>query len=481
MHRSGGEGALRHLDYAAVDSVCMQFSFMLMYYLMNHAGLLYFNRAYRIAATIFFSAQMALGLFSDAYNHIMSRNPYEEFMSLLLYVGQVWLLGGFFMVVTGLGIRVVELLVASVLYFDLDYFARHLLTLAHRRFDKGERKLVLITTRDRVRQALETLERRSATSFAVTGILLLDSEDTAEFAELDIPVYYAYEPTILETITRWWIDDALCIGSEKTVYPKSLMENFLIMGITIHFSLSELDEFKFATSDVQEIGDYKVISNSIRFVSDRSLLLKRLLDIAGGLVGTLVTGLLCLTIGPIIYIKSPGPIFFAQKRIGMNGRVFKMYKFRSMYMDAEKRKAELMAQNKIQGGMMFKMDDDPRIIGSEKKGKDGKPKGIGNFIRNTSLDEFPQFINVLKGDMSLVGTRPPTLDEWSKYDLHHRIRMSAKPGITGMWQVSGRSTITDFEQVVELDRQYIENWSFLLDIKILVKTVEVVLKHDGAS
>ena len=223
-----------------------------------------------------------------------------------------------------------------------------------------------------------------------------------------------------------------------------------------------------------------MISNSIRFVSDRSLLCKRILDILGGLAGTLVTGLLVITIGPLIYIKSPGPIFFAQKRIGMNGRVFKMYKFRSMYMDAEKRKAELMAKNTIQGGMMFKIEDDPRIIGSEKKGKDGKPKGIGNFIRNTSLDEFPQFINVLKGDMSLVGTRPPTLDEWEKYDLHHRVRMSAKPGITGMWQVSGRSKITDFEEVVELDRQYIENWSFLMDIKILVKTVEVVLKHDGA-
>ena len=152
-----------------------------------------------------------------------------------------------------------------------------------------------------------------------------------------------------------------------------------------------------------------------------------------------------------------------------------------MYMDAEKRKAELMAQNKIQDGLMFKMDDDPRIIGSEKKGKNGKPKGIGNFIRNTSLDEFPQFFNVLKGDMSLVGTRPPTKDEWIKYDLRHRIRMSAKPGITGMWQVSGRSKITDFDQVVALDRYYIEHWSLTLDLKILIKTVWVVFRHDGAS
>lgn len=127
-------------------------------------------------------------------------------------------------------------------------------------------------------------------------------------------------------------------------------------------------------------------------------------------------------------------------------------------MDAEERKAELMSQNKMEG-LMFKMDYDPRIIGSEKKDKNGNPKGIGNFIRKTSLDEFPQFWNVLKGDMSLVGTRPPTVDEWEQYELHHRSRMSIKPGITGMWQVSGRSDITDFEEVVKLDTEYIENWS----------------------
>lgn len=133
-------------------------------------------------------------------------------------------------------------------------------------------------------------------------------------------------------------------------------------------------------------------------------------------------------------------------------------------MDAEERKAELMSQNKMEG-LMFKMDYDPRIIGSEKKDKNGNPKGIGNFIRKTSLDEFPQFWNVLKGDMSLVGTRPPTVDEWEQYELHHRSRMSIKPGITGMWQASGRSDITDFEEVVKLDTEYIENGNTLRSLR----------------
>jgi lipopolysaccharide/colanic/teichoic acid biosynthesis glycosyltransferase len=141
-----------------------------------------------------------------------------------------------------------------------------------------------------------------------------------------------------------------------------------------------------------------------------------------------------------------------------------------MYMDAEERKKELMKQNKIKDGMMFKMDNDPRII-----------KGIGHFIRNHSLDEFPQFFNVLKGDMSLVGTRPPTIDEWEKYSPRHRIRMAAKPGITGMWQISGRSDITDFEDVVKLDEDYIRTWSFGLDFKIILKTVKGMVSGDGAS
>ena len=183
-------------------------------------------------------------------------------------------------------------------------------------------------------------------------------------------------------------------------------------------------------------------------------------------------------VGPAIYIASPGPIFFAQERVGRNGRKFKMYKFRSMYMDAEERKKELMAQNKVGDGMMFKMDFDPRIIGNKVLPNGKKKTGIGQFIRKTSLDEFPQFLNILRGDMSLVGTRPPTLDEWEKYEPHHRARMSFRPGLTGLWQVSGRSNITDFEEVVKLDTQYIREWSVKGDIKIIWQTAVGVLKND---
>ena len=200
----------------------------------------------------------------------------------------------------------------------------------------------------------------------------------------------------------------------------------------------------------------------------------------GGFLGCLMTGILFLFVAPAIYISSPGPIFFSQERVGKNGKKFKMYKFRSMYMDAEARKAELMKQNKLGDGKMFKMDFDPRVIGNRVLPDGTHKTGIGEFIRKTSIDEFPQFFNVLKGDMSIVGTRPPLPGEVSLYELHHRARLAIKPGITGLWQVSGRSDITDFEEVVDLDKQYINSWNIEMDIKILLKTVLVVFKRDGS-
>ena len=241
------------------------------------------------------------------------------------------------------------------------------------------------------------------------------------------------------------------------------------MGVVTHIQLAALNELG-KNQVVEEIAGYMVLSSSINIVSSWQLLVKRLMDIAGGLVGCIFTGIIYIFIAPIMKVKSPGPVFFSQVRMGKNGKPFKIYKFRSMYMDAEERKKELMEKNNIKDGLMFKMDDDPRII-----------KGIGHFIRKTSLDEFPQFWNILKGDMSLVGTRPPTMDEWDKYELHHRRRLAIKPGLTGMWQVSGRSEITDFEEVVELDTKYIEQWSIGLDIKILFKTVTVVFTGSGAK
>jgi exopolysaccharide biosynthesis polyprenyl glycosylphosphotransferase len=219
---------------------------------------------------------------------------------------------------------------------------------------------------------------------------------------------------------------------------------------------------------IREMSGYNVLTFSARLFTGSQMMLKRVTDIVGGFIGSIITVILAMFIAPAILVESRGPVFFSQIRIGKNGRRFRIYKFRSMYMDAEKRIQELMVHNEM-NGFMFKMKDDPRIT------------RVGKFLRKTSLDEFPQFFNVLKGDMSLVGTRPPTELEFIQYENRHKRRLALKSGITGLWQVSGRSDITDFEDVVKMDLDYIDHWSFKMDFKILLKTIAVVLFGKGAK
>lgn len=258
-----------------------------------------------------------------------------------------------------------------------------------------------------------------------------------------------------------------------------LIDACVQMALPIHYHVPSIFSEENKTF-IEKIGGDATLTTTLNYLTVREQIAKRVLDIIGGIVGCVITVILMMIIGPMIKIASPGPILFAQERIGLNGRHFKIYKFRSMVMDADKIKKDLMEQNKVEGGLMFKMENDPRIIGNKILPDGTCKKGIGDFIRRTSLDEFPQFFNVLLGQMSLVGTRPPTVDEWERYEYHHRARLACKPGITGMWQISGRSEITDFEEVVKLDTEYIVNWSFALDLKILLKTVRVVLLGRGA-
>ena len=219
---------------------------------------------------------------------------------------------------------------------------------------------------------------------------------------------------------------------------------------------------------IDSFGNYPVITYTRFRSSYKRLLIKRVMDIVGGLIGLLITAVFFPFVAIAIKLDSPGPVLFSQIRIGRNGRRFKIYKFRSMYIDAEERKKELQSRNEVKG-LMFKMENDPRIT------------KVGKFIRKTSIDELPQFYNVVKGDMSLVGTRPPTEDEFEKYNQYYRRRISMTPGLTGMWQVSGRSEIENFDDVVKYDLQYIDNWSLWLDIKILFKTVVVVIAGRGSK
>ena len=224
-----------------------------------------------------------------------------------------------------------------------------------------------------------------------------------------------------------------------------------------------------ASSNICSIGPYSAMTYHNVVMNAYSKSIKRGFDLLGSIVGIIIFAIPMLIVAIAVKLDSKGPVIFKRERVGLNGRHFMMYKFRSMVADAEEQKKALEAQNKVSGGLMFKINDDPRVT------------RVGKFIRKTSLDELPQFFNVLFGSMSLVGTRPPTVDEVEKYDTSHWRRLSIKPGITGMWQTSGRSEITDFEKVVALDKEYIDNWSIWLDIKIIFKTfIQVFLKRKGA-
>ncbi|MBH8561981.1 anti-sigma factor antagonist [Nostoc sp. CENA67] len=194
--------------------------------------------------------------------------------------------------------------------------------------------------------------------------------------------------------------------------------------------------------------------------------MKRLIDIIGALVGLVITGVLFIPIVVAIQIDDPGPIFFGQIRCGWMGKRFKIWKFRSMCVDAEAKKSQV--KNQVEGAF-FKNENDPRIT------------RVGRFLRRTSLDELPQFWNVLKGDMSLVGTRPPTPDEVERYEVPEWQRLDVKPGMTGEWQVNGRSTVRSFEDVIRLDLLYQKNWSLLYDLKLIIKTVAILFNRNSGA
>lgn len=336
-------------------------------------------------------------------------------------------------------------------------------------FDKKRNMthVYLVTTTDRAESVIRQL-RNSEDQFSrcIKGVAIID--DDLRGKEISgIPVVASYEDALeyakVNIVDEVYINVSYVTGDSL----KDFIMEFERMGTTVYLNINILEKFEGFDKQVTMYGSFPVISFCVKTFEESKMLIKRAIDIVGAIVGLIITAVVTVFVAPAILIESPGPLFFKQKRVGKNGRYFYMYKFRSMYKDAEERKKALMEQNEMKG-LMFKMTDDPRIT------------KVGKFIRATSIDELPQFFNVLKGDMSLVGTRPPTVDEFMQYAGYHKRRLSIKPGITGLWQVSGRSNIEDFEEVVKLDLEYIDNWSLALDMKILLKTILVVFKKDGS-
>lgn len=490
MYKRKNLGWEKHLDFILIDVLSLQYAFVLCYYIyVTHIPssmplYIYENEEYRTISIILFILSFAVAIGFNTMHNVIKRGNFIEFyqtvkQAVLVYAGLIFIL---FVIHTSNTYSRLILSFTAVAYIPISY----LLRLLWKKFllstggTAAKKTMILVTNETNIPHVLE---RTGVSEDAkIVGVVLTNRDAEGETV-YDLPIVANIEDAAMY-ICRKWVDEVFFYpdtypnfsdSSDKVAtFIKQCREMAVPTHIRISFSGVEGKSF------IEKVNGFNVITTTANYASPLQLLAKRVTDILGGLVGSFFALLIMLIVGPIIKIKSPGPTLFKQERIGQNGKHFKMYKIRSMYMDAEERKKELMAQNRVADGMMFKLDFDPRIIGNEILPDGTKKTGIGEFIRKTSLDEFPQFFNVLKGDMSLVGTRPPTLDEWEKYEYHHRARLSTRPGITGMWQVSGRSKITDFEEIVKLDTEYINNWSLSLDVKILFKTVLSVLRHDGA-
>ncbi len=327
-------------------------------------------------------------------------------------------------------------------------------------------KIMIVTKQAILAKTVEKLKGAMDINYEIVALACMDADlKGQEFAGVTVN---AGREDALDLARQMPLDEVFInLPDEEMAYVKHIIYDLESMGIACHYNI-DIVERPSKEVRVGSFAGYTVVTYSINHFDYRRMVIKRVIDILGGLVGCLITIAITPFAALAIKLDSPGPVFFSQIRIGKNGRRFKIYKFRSMYMDAEERKKELEALNEMQG-LMFKMENDPRIT------------KVGRFIRKTSIDELPQFFNIVKGDMSLVGTRPPTEKEFEQYNSHYRRRISMTPGLTGLWQISGRSEIVDFDEVVRLDLEYIDNWTLGLDIKILFRTIWVVLAGKGSK
>lgn len=335
----------------------------------------------------------------------------------------------------------------------------------------GSLKMMIITESQFVGKLIPLIKSKAEWAHEITSLGLIDLDKTVqEDASLvyeGVPVI-ASKHNLYDCLGQSVVDEVLIyLPTYNNTELGNMIRKFEMAGIVVHVSIDPYDHF-ISHKTIDNYAGLSVMTYSLSDYDFHRIAIKRIMDVIGSFIGLFFTIVLTPFIAVAIKIDSPGPVFYRQKRIGLNGREFQIIKFRSMYVDADAKKDDLLCANEM-NGPMFKITNDPRIT------------KVGRFLRRTSLDELPQFYNILIGQMSLVGTRPPTPDEYVQYKLQYRRRLSIKPGLTGLWQVSGRSDITDFEDVLRLDLHYIDHWSLGLDIKIIFQTIGVVIGKRGAK
>ena len=405
MYKKNSSGWLKHLDFIVLDLLCVQLAFYLSYVLRQGDWNPYAVPLYRNMAIVVELADIIVIFIFEAYKNVLKRGYYKEFALSVKQAVMLVLVSSLYLVTIqdGNDYSRITLFMTSGIYGVLTYVVRILWKryLENRMKNGSDSSLIIVTTSSIAEEVVKNVEEHNYEMQQINGVIIVDKDMTGETIE-GIPVVSDAE-NAAEFLLQGWVDEVFIILDEKAPYPKELIERCSEMGLTVHLSLTKVTNSTLGKQTIGKVGGYTVLTTSINVMTMKQTFMKRTIDILAGLVGCLATGIIFIFIAPAIYIASPGPIFFSQERIGQNGKIFKMYKFRSMYMDAEERKAELMKENKMSSNLMFKMDFDPRIIGNKILPDGTKKTGIGQFIRSTSLDEFPQFFNVLIGQMSLIG------------------------------------------------------------------------------
>lgn len=413
-----------------------------------------------------------LNFLTDINRHFFRRGYFEELVSVISNQSVftiLWILILFLVHKTGDLSRLVFgyfIVTNIILTFSFRILFKQYMTRIYK-ISKYSSRLLLVSSSTQIETVLANLIGYNEWNRILVGVVLTDISQIGE-AICGLPVV-ADRTSLLDYVVHHNVDEVFI--NDNNIMHDSVLGEWISelenMGVIVDLNIDIFNMPSSGKKVLNRVGKYAVVTFARNIFSNRQILAKRILDIVGSLIGMIILGIATVFVAPAIKLDSPGPVFFGQTRVGKNGRKFTFYKFRSMYQDAEQRKKELMKKNEVKG-LMFKMEDDPRIT------------RVGKFLRNTSIDELPQFWNVLRGDMSLVGTRPPTIDEFERYEAKHKCRLSMTPGLTGLWQISGRSDIKNFDEVVKLDMQYIDNWSILQDIKILILTVWVVLTGKGS-
>ncbi len=475
MYKRNLEGWIKHWDFILLDTLCLQLAFILGYcYRFGFDRFVYSNTHYQNIGLFLVFFSVSIAVIFNTMKDVLKRSIAQEVQRTLEQSFLVFSAFTIFLFSTKDSDTVSRIMlyvtmgIYPILSFIFRLLYKHFL-IRHKLFGKPRAMLLITYDRNSAADLIRSINKRPQESISLTGLVM--TNDLIRGDVKGVPVVSEID-SAADYICRKWIDEVYIALPEYSPIIIELLDHCAEMGVTVHQKLLTSTETQ-CKQFIEMIANEPVLTSSINIAKPWQLMVKRIFDLICGFLLSIASGIVLLVISPVIKKASSGPVLLRQERIGRNGERFKMYSIRTMYMDAEERLNQWKKSHP--DTKRISIEEDPRFIGN----REGKT-GIGVAIRRLGLEEFPMAFNVLRGQMSFVGTRAPSVEEWEHYQYHHRARLATKPGITGLWQASGRSRTMTFEEATALDTYYIANWSLRLDAKILFKSIFLWNKNDSS-